>query len=97
MTTLNRNRSGNPFPSEYSIELQPIMRQICLWMGLSTLLAVATAFAPVSTYLAGNPAELSFAIVAKLGMVLGLSFAVQQLLAAPVETQVQAVRTLREG
>ena len=95
MTTITRNRSGNTFPAESDIDLELIMHQVYLWLGLSTLVAAATAFAPVSTCLAVNPTALIVAIVAKLGMVLGMSLALQRLIATPVEIQGQAVRVRR--
>lgn len=81
MTAFNRPQSLS-FPTDQQIDLQPIMRQVYMWMGLGTLVTAAVAFVTASTSLinlAANPVALIVAIIAELGMVLGLSFGYQRL------------------
>lgn len=73
------NRGGNLFESlESGMGFQSIMRQVYVWMGLGTLLTAVTAYATVNNSvlanLAANPAVFMAAILAELGLVLGLSF-----------------------
>lgn len=79
----NFNRDGSlSYPSESRVNLQPIMRQVYVWMGLGTLLTAFVAFLTVSTpllNLALNPVILIVAMVAELGLVMGLSFGLNRL------------------
>jgi len=81
MNALNRNE--NLFSSlEGGINLQPIMRQVYVWMGLGTLLTAVMAYVTVNTSLialAANPVVLLIAIIAEFGLVLGLSFGLNRL------------------
>ncbi|MFN8439686.1 MAG: Bax inhibitor-1/YccA family protein [Caldilineaceae bacterium] len=84
MNSFNRDGSFS-YPSESRVNLQPIMRQVYVWMGLGTLLTALVAFLTVSTpllNLALNPVILIVAMVAELGMVMGLSFGFNRLSAA---------------
>ena len=59
-----------PYPAESKINLQPIMRQVYVWMGLGTLRTAVVAYLTVSTpliNLAMNPIALVVAMVAELG------------------------------
>lgn len=77
------NHSGSLwYPTEHGINLQPVMRQVYIWMGLGTLLTAVIAYLTVNTsliYLAANPAVLLVAVIAEFGMVLGLSFGLNRL------------------
>lgn len=81
MNTFGRDTS--PFsPASSNVNLQPVMRQVYVWMGLGTLLTALVAYLTVSTpllNLALNPTILIIAMVAELGMVLGLSFGFNRL------------------
>lgn len=81
MNSFNRDGSLS-YPSESRVNLQPIMRQVYVWMGLGTLLTAFVAFLTVSTpllNLALNPVILIVAMVAELGLVMGLSFGLNRL------------------
>ncbi len=76
MNTMNRN-NGVFYPVERGINLQSIMRQVYVWMGLGLLITAGVAFVTVNSpliNLAANPAILLVAIIAELGLVLGISF-----------------------
>lgn len=67
---------------ERSIDMQSIMRQVYVWMVLGLLLTTAVAYATVSTSLinlAANPVILIIAVVAELGVVMGISFGFNRL------------------
>jgi FtsH-binding integral membrane protein len=81
MNTYNRN-SSLFYPMERGIDLQPIMRQVYVWMGLGTLLTAFVAYLTVNTALidlAANPVVLIMAIIAEFGMVLGLSLGLNRM------------------
>jgi FtsH-binding integral membrane protein len=81
MNALNRNE-GLSYPTEGGIDLQSIMRQVYIWMGLGMLLTAGVAYFTVSTALinlAANPVILLVAIVAEFGLVLGISFGFSRL------------------
>ena len=81
MRTLSRNGSLL-YPIEHGINLQSIMRQVYVWMGLGTLLTAVVAYATINTSLinlAANPAAFLVAVIAEFGMVLGLSFGFNRL------------------
>ena len=76
MNTVNRNESLS-YPMESRINLQPIMRQVYIWMSLGMLLTAIVAYVTVNTSLinlAANPIVLLVAVVAEFGLVLGISF-----------------------
>lgn len=76
MNTMNRG-NGTWYPLERGIDLQSIMRQVYMWMGLGLLITAGVAFVTVNSpliSLATNPAALLVAIIAELGLVLGISF-----------------------
>ena len=76
MNTVNRNESLS-YPMESRINLQPIMRQVYIWMSLGMLLTAIVAYVTVNTSLinlAVNPIVLLVAVVAEFGLVLGISF-----------------------
>ena len=80
MNTLNHNEDLSY--SQGGINLQPIMRQVYTWMGLGTLLTAGMAYVTVNTpliNLAANPIVLLVAILAELGLVLGISFGFSRL------------------
>lgn len=84
MNTFDRNGTFS-YPSQSRVNLQPVMRQVYVWMGLGTLLTAFMAFLTVSTpllNLALNPVALIIAMVAELGLVLGMSFGINRLSAA---------------
>ncbi len=74
----------NSRPSESSISaslstsaIQPLMRQVYLWMGLGMLLTAGIAWATTSTALRSvimNPVVLIGAFIGQIGIVLALSF-----------------------
>jgi FtsH-binding integral membrane protein len=81
MNTYNRN-SSLFYPAARGIDLQPIMRQVYVWMGLGTLLTAFVAYLTVNTALidlAANPVVLIMAIIAEFGMVLGLSLGLNRM------------------
>jgi FtsH-binding integral membrane protein len=81
MGTFSRNGSLF-YPTERGIALQPVMRQVYIWMGLGTLLTAVVAYVTTNTsliYLAANPVALLVAVIAEFGMVLGLNFVFNRL------------------
>jgi uncharacterized protein len=81
MNTYNRNGSLF-YPTQRGIDLQPIMRQVYIWMGLGTLFTAFVAYLTVNTALinlAANPVVLIMAIIAELGMVLVLSLGLNRM------------------
>jgi FtsH-binding integral membrane protein len=79
---MNRN-SNLLFPAMNNTgEMQPIMRQVFIWMGLGTLLTAVAAYFTVNTALinlAANPVALLVAILAEFALVLGLSFGLNRI------------------
>ena len=76
MNTMNDDR-GVWSPLDRSVNLQSIMRQVYVWMGLGTLLTAAVAYVTVNSALVNltaNPVILIGAMVAELGLVMGISF-----------------------
>jgi FtsH-binding integral membrane protein len=78
---LNRNQSLlNSLES--SIDLQAIMRQVYIWMGLGMFLTAFVAYMTANSTLinlALNPVVMLVAILAEFGMVLGISFGLSRL------------------
>lgn len=65
-----------------AIDLQPIMRQVYMWMGLGLFLSAVTAFFTVSTSLialAVNPAVMIVAVIAEFALVMGISFGMRRM------------------
>ena len=77
------NQNGSWLSSlEGGINLQSIMRQVYLWMGLGTLLTAGVAFVTVNSpliNLAANPIILLIAIIAEFGLVLAISWGFSRL------------------
>ncbi len=76
MNMMNDNR-GVWYPLERGVNLQSIMRQVYIWMGLGTLLTAAVAYVTVNSalvHLTANPVILIGAMVAELALVMGISF-----------------------
>jgi len=77
------NQNGSWLSSlEGGVNIQSIMRQVYLWMGLGTLLTAGMAFVTVNSpliNLAANPIILMIAIIAEFGLVLGISFGFSRL------------------
>lgn len=85
MNAINRNQ--NVLTSmESSLDLQSIMRQVYIWMGLGLLLTAAVAYLTVTnsflTNLAANPIVLLVAVLAELGVVLAISVGFNRLSAS---------------
>jgi uncharacterized protein len=84
MDTYNRNK--NMFYSmEGGLDLSSIMRQVYTWMVLGMLLTTFVAYVTVSTSLINlvtNPVVLLVAVIAELGVVLGISFGFNRLSAS---------------
>ncbi len=81
MNVMNRNGSLS-YPLEGGIDLQSIMRQVYIWMGLGMLLTAFIAYVTVSTSLinlAANPVILVVAIIAEFGLVIAINFAFQKI------------------
>jgi len=81
MNTLNRNENLS-FPLEGGIDLQSIMRQVYMWMGLGMLLTAMVAYITVNTSLislAANPIILIVAVIAEFGLVMGIGFGFNRL------------------
>ncbi len=81
MNVMNRNGSLS-YPLEGGIDLQSIMRQVYIWMGLGMMLTAFVAYITVSTSLinlAANPVILVVAIVAEFGLVIGINFGFQKI------------------
>jgi FtsH-binding integral membrane protein len=78
---MNRNGSLS-YPLEGGIDLQSIMRQVYIWMGLGMMLTAFVAYITVSTSLinlAANPVILVVAIIAEFGLVIAINFAFQKI------------------
>jgi len=77
------NQNGSWLSSfEGDINLQSIMRQVYLWMGLGTLITAGMAYLTVNTpliNLAANPIILLVAIIAEFGLVLAISWGFSRL------------------
>jgi len=76
MNALNRNEKL-PYSMAGGVDIQPIMRQVYIWMSLGMLLTAFVAYVTVNTALinlAANPIVLLVAVVAEFGLVLGISF-----------------------
>jgi FtsH-binding integral membrane protein len=76
------NRSEDLSIPQGGINIQPIMRQVYTWMGLGTLITAGMAYFTVSTpliNLAANPIILLVAILAELGLVIGISWGLSRL------------------
>ncbi len=70
---------------ERGVNLQSLMRQVYTWMVLGLLFTAAVAFATVTTpliYLAANPIVLIVALLAEVGVVIGISLAFNRLSSA---------------
>lgn len=81
MTTFNPNKNLY-YTADSDIDLQRIMRLVYMWMGFGTLVTAVVAFVTVNTSLidlALNPVALLVAVLAELGMVFGLSMAIQRI------------------
>ena len=81
MNVMNRNGSLS-YPLEGGIDLQSIMRQVYIWMGLGMMLTAVVAYVTVSTSLinlAANPIILVVAIIAEFGLVIAINFAFQRI------------------
>jgi FtsH-binding integral membrane protein len=81
MNNLNRN-DGLIYSQEEGINLQTIMRQVFIWMSMGLLITAFSAYFTVSTpliSLAANPIILLIAVLAEIGMVLGLSYGLKKL------------------
>ncbi len=64
------------------IALQPLMRQVYIWMGLGTLLTAGAAYYTLHSSLltlALQPGTLLVALLVELGLVLGLSFGLRRI------------------
>ena len=73
----------SPIPlSEPRVELRPLLKNVYMWMTLGLLLTTAVALVTSTVEplrnLALNPAVLIIAVVAQLGLVLGLSFGLRR-------------------
>jgi FtsH-binding integral membrane protein len=81
MNNLNRN-DGLIYSQEEGLNLQTIMRQVFIWMSMGLLITAFSAYFTVSTPLIGlaaNPVILLIAVLAEIGMVLGLSHGLKKL------------------
>ena len=77
MNSMNQNRNLSYYPAVGGVDLQSIMRQVYTWMVLAMLITAGVAFVTVSTplvNLAANPIILIVAMVAEVGLVMGISF-----------------------
>lgn len=85
------NHSSNPVVGAVPrVEIQPLMRQVYMWMTLGLLVTTAvgviiSAVEPLRQ-LAMNPVVLIGAIIAQLGLVLGLSFGIRRFSASVATT-----------
>jgi uncharacterized protein len=81
MNTMNRD--GNLlYPLEGAINLQSIMRQVYIWMSFGMLITAFVAYVTANTSLVNlalNPVVLLVAVIAELGMVLGISFGLKRI------------------
>ncbi len=88
MNMMNRDSSVWS-PMDRGINLQSIMRQVYVWMGLGMVLTAAVAYLTVNTALvtlATNPVILIVALVAEVGLVMGISFGFSRISAAVATT-----------
>ncbi len=84
MNMMNRNNDVW-YPLERGVDVQSLMRQVYIWMGLGTLLTAGVAYLTTNTSLitlTANPAIVFGAIIAELAMVLGISFGFNRISAA---------------
>ncbi len=81
MGTFSRNGSLF-YVTEGGRDLQPILRQVYLWMGLGTLLTVIVAYVTTNTSLVkitANPVVLLVTVMAEFGMILALNASFKRL------------------
>ncbi len=84
MNMMNRN-NGVWYPLERGVDVQSLMRQVYIWMGLGTLFTAGVAYLTINTpliTLTANPAIVFGAIIAELALVLGISFGFNRISAA---------------
>jgi FtsH-binding integral membrane protein len=77
MNSMNGNRNLSYYPAVGGADLQSIMRQVYTWMVLGMLITSGVAFVTVTTpliNLAANPLILIGAVLAELGLVMGIGF-----------------------
>ncbi len=84
---MNRMNNENNvwYPLDRTVNLQSVMRQVYVWMGLGTLLTAAVAYVTVNSALlnlTANPVILIGALVAELALVMGISFGFNRISAA---------------
>ncbi len=84
---MNRMNNDNNawYPLDRTLNLQSVMRQVYVWMGLGTLLTAAVAYLTVNSALVkltANPVILVGAMVAELALVMGISFGFNRISAA---------------
>jgi uncharacterized protein len=78
MNSFNSNRNLSYFPAVGGVDIQSIMRSVYSWMVLGMLITAGFAYITVSTTLinfALNPIILIVAMLAELGLVMGIGFA----------------------
>ena len=82
MNSMNGNRNLSYYPAVGGIDLQSIMRQVYTWMVLGMLITAGFAYVTVSTALinfAMNPIILIVAMLAEIGLVMGISFGLNKI------------------
>src|ERR1700690_3428916 len=86
MNSMNNNRNLSYYPSTVGgVDIQSIMRAVYTWMVLGMLLTAGFAYITVSTSLinfAFNPIIWIVAMVAKSGLVMGISWGLNKLSAS---------------
>ena len=76
MNSTNQNGSWLSSLESGAVDLQSIMRQVYVWMGLGMLITAGMAYFTISTpliNLASNPIVMLVAIVGEFGLVMGIS------------------------
>jgi uncharacterized protein len=82
MNSMNGNRNLSYYPAVGGIDVQSIMRQVYTWMVLGMLITAGFAYVTVSTTLinfALNPIILIVAMLAEIGLVMGISFGLNKI------------------
>ena len=82
MNALHEDNNGFLSTMERSVDMQSVMRQVYIWMGMGLLLTALVSFLSVATPLinyATNPVMLIVAMVVELGLVLGITLGLKRM------------------
>ena len=82
MNALHEDNNGLLYSMDRSVDIQSVMRQVYIWMGMGLLLTALVAFLSVATplvYIATNPVMLIIAMALEFGLVLGISLGLNRM------------------